>query len=194
VLASCTAAGNQLSGIESGGASVVFQCTTADNMLAGIYASGIGNRAGTVVAGCVVRGNMSRGILAQKAWLLRDNVVTGNGLAGIEVNGEFGLISSNEISENTNPVQSKGITAGARCRIENNTIRAHDIGIRFAADYTFAMRNFVTPTPGGVSFENLTGPNFIGVFVNAPATPGAIAGDSGGSGLGTTNYWDNITY
>jgi parallel beta-helix repeat protein len=184
----CSSANNSANGFTVGDGSTVIGCTASSNSV-GISAtsgctikdstasvnfddgiqvgSGFG---GTTIRGCTARGNAGDGIEAYNACLVVDNLCDGNGAgnglrAGIHVTGTANRIENNQSSSNGRGI---GVDGTGNLIIRNSA--------------THNTTNYVI-----AAFNN------VGVTVIPPYS-GAITGDTGGAGVGTTDSWANFSY
>lgn len=78
---------------------------------------------------------------------------------------------------------------GTSCVIDGNTVIANDRGIDIDDINNLVIRNRSVST---VDYD-IVADNHVAAIANPP-TSGAISGGSGGSGVGTTDPWDNFAY
>lgn len=211
VIQSCTVSDNAGYGIATGGGSVVKDSVARNNTgPAGILAldgseiSGCSSRAnggtnnadgiwaasGSTVTACSATENTGNGIIAGYGCTIRGNTARANKLDGIRFNSSCG-VTGNTCDFNGNGGDGAGLHAlGQAARIEGNHCVANDRGIDVDADRNVIIRN--TCGFNTVDYD-IVANNKVGVIVAAPNS-GAISGSAGGSGVGTTDPWANISY
>lgn len=207
IVARCSTRSNLVHGIVTGTGCSVSECVARNNLL-----NGIGVGTGSIVSACSAYGNTFNGITTGSDCLVTGCMSSSNGLCGILVslrstvvscvansNGSDGIqcstggyISSNNCSANG---KTTGDGAGVRAtgsdnRIERNNCTGADRGV--AVD---AAGNLITGNTcsGNTTNWDIAASNVVGPIIASPSSP-AISGDTGGSGLGSTNPWANFTY
>ena len=74
--------------------------------------------------------------------------------------------------------------------VDGNTVYGNDRGIDVDSAYNLVVRNRARTNT--TNYEIANG-NRVGTIVSAPSS-GAISGSTGGSGVGTTDPWANLSY
>ncbi len=188
-------------GIITGEDSLVTNSNASGNTSAmadsyGIYA---GNR--SVVIDCVSIGNATTvpestsqhgvGIRASDGATVRGCTVSNNAGDGIRV-GRYSVIENNTSDDNGNNGDGAGIHAsGGDNRIHGNTTTRNDRGIEVDGTGNWITNNSSGGNPG--NNYQIAASNRVGVIV-VPPTSGAISGNTGGAGAGTTDPWANFTF
>lgn len=211
VLENCAVYGVRGWGIWLGASATVRDCLVAGGVGLSQSTGGISVGEGSLVVGCVVRsntteaaqptGNTGRGIQVGRGSTVRHCTVTrnsGDGIYGVE----YCVIADNHVSENgggtdtaTN-FQGHGIrvlTQGSvgRAVIENNRLMGNQSGISISGSNNTIVGNHVLGSRFN-SFDIGAG-NKVAPIATPPNST-AIAGETGGAGLGTTNPWANFAY
>jgi parallel beta-helix repeat protein len=170
----------------------------------------VGNRA--IIRDCTAEGNGFSGLTVGSNSLIYHSLSVENGTDGI-VCGVECYVTECSVNRNT----ADGIEFGSRCRITNNhgnvnglgagtgaglhsggtdslidsnTMISNDTGIDLDSSGNIVMRN--TAAANTINYD-LVANNKVGVIVSAPNSA-AIAGSTGGAGLGTTDPWANFSY
>jgi len=160
----CAAYLNGYSGISAGADCTVRNCTGYNNDVDGISAN-----SGSMVSGCTANDNGSDGIQVPFRAQVIGNHCANNGTdgdgAGIRVTGERGRICDN-------------------CCIEN------DWGIDVDDSGNFIARN--TCSNNSTNWSIMAN-NTVGTIVTPPYSS-AVEGNTGGSGVGSTDPWANFSY
>ncbi|HMP71961.1 MAG TPA: right-handed parallel beta-helix repeat-containing protein [Kiritimatiellia bacterium] len=179
----CMAADNGSTGIGTGIESTISRCFALRNIGFGIHANG----GRSTVRESTAHRNTGIGIHVGPGGEVYRCTVTSNTSHGIRVVSES-RVESNHVAYNVD----NGIFAmGFGNLLKNNTLVHNHIGL------VTASQNLIT---GNMARNSLSGTNYniaanckVGVIVAAPNSP-AIAGNSGGAGLGTTDPWANFSY
>lgn len=204
-ISECTASGNGGKGISADYDSTVSRCTVSDNGGHGIYGG-----PGSSISDCVAYSNVSYGIVGKSRSRLRDNVArfnqgdgfrlegrgfmsscvanenTRHGIYGSEYNRIFDCLCSHNGSSGT----GAGIVIWQGTRLEGNTVILNPIGIQATGVRNMIVRNdAVNNTTNYV----IAAGNAMGATAVTPMS-GAVSGNSGGSGLGTTDPWANFSH
>ncbi len=160
--------------------------TGEDSMLTRVSAIGTRN---TVSVG-IHRG---AGIGAGMGSTVRYSTAVNNAGNGIAI-GHVGVVEHNLIrrnGRNDNDAGAAGVYASSfRSLIRNNHIVDNTIGIRIISWPNIVIGN--TLRGNGTQFDIMTN-NRVGEIVTVPAS-GAINGDSGGAGMGTTDPYANLSF
>jgi parallel beta-helix repeat protein len=165
VLRDCTAEGNGFSGLTAGDNSLITNCLSSSNGTDGIVCGGDG-----FITICSATRNTGDGIQFGNRCRIINNFASANGLgAGIGA----GLHST-----------------GSDSQIDSNTVITNDVGIDLDSSGNIIMRN--TAATNGINYDMIAN-NKVGVIVSVPNSA-AIAGSTGGAGLGTTDPWANFSY
>lgn len=201
----CTASTNTSHGIQLGSGSLAEHCATYNN-----DGRGIDGLNGITVANCTVYSNGATGLVVGTGAIVRGCNVYSNGSAGI-----VGGVGTRVTSCSTRGNSADGITCGSRSiitdcmsidnatsgsgsgiritsdgRLEGNTSSGNRFGIAATGTGNFIARNTCS---GNTTNWSIVADNFVGTIVAPPAS-GAISGDAGGSGVGSTNPNSNFTY
>lgn len=176
VINACSAIGNARTGIMTmarrdtgsltGNGLSVVGCTASENGDDGIDAF----NGRTIVTNCVANYNVGNGIRSGVASLILNNVAVANGTGA----GEFAGIYA----------------AGADNRIEGNNVSANDRGIEVFAAGNLIIANSAS---GNTTNYEIGANNVVGTIIQGALSP-AISGATGGSGIGSTNPWANISF
>lgn len=143
---------------------------------------------------------------------IHDCVAVENGETGIDVtdgstisrctlarNGGHGIETGagNSIAGNLSRQSGYATTNGAAIHVtggdnvlEGNTCLSSDIGVQVTSTGNLIIRNRCSGNT--LNFEVVVN-NKVAAIVAAPNSP-AISGSTGGSGVGSSNAWDNITF
>lgn len=191
VVKDCTARGNAgPAGIEVSDGSTLVGCVANANGGTNNTSSGIVTGSGCTIKDCTAVSNSGHGIAAGFGCTIAGNTARANTLDGIRFNSSCG-VTGNTCDFNGNGGDGAGIHAtGQAARIEGNHCTANDRGIDVDADRNVIIRN--TCGFNTVDYD-IVAYNKVGVIVTAPGS-GAISGSAGGSGVGTTDPWANISY
>ncbi|MCC5822089.1 MAG: right-handed parallel beta-helix repeat-containing protein [Phycisphaerales bacterium] len=120
------------------GGGLIHNCNSQNNGRDGIVAG-----AGSSVLECVTRNNGFQGINAGSGSTVLDCVARNNGREGIVI-GNGGSIQKCTIDGNGNTLERRGITAGSRCSILENTISENTGGgIAASSDSTIIGNTIV---------------------------------------------------
>ena len=192
-ISDCIAIDNESHGFGCGARVTVMNCSSSQNGASGFSASvQVSSRRGgrgndNVYTNCVASINAFYGFdLANGRGAVMGCSATFNDLSGIRA-GSGSLIIDNS------PVFNDGAgieIAGTDNRIEGNQCTNNGIGIDANAGGNFIVRNAAS---GNSTNWDIVSGNRLGVIVLAPSSV-AVTGNSGGTGVGTTNPWANFTY
>lgn len=205
IVRNCSAHDNGQSGIVVYAVSVVEGCSSFANGATGIYGSegctisgctvsanqdGISAGIGATVKACVSRWNYQTGIRAINGSTVEGCTSYKNQADGIYVT-EGCAVRSNNCYDNDGP-QSAGIrVSGGSNRIEGNNLTSNSVaGLRVDGTVNIVAGN--TARANGVNYVIVSG-NRVGTIV-VPPLSGAINGNGGAAGSGTTDPWSNIAY
>jgi parallel beta-helix repeat protein len=223
VLRGCSVYGNQGSyGIFAGDGSTLRDCSANNNdvdyaiatgggcMLEGCVAHGnhgpqtgsfgIYGGAGSTIIGCTARGNTAStngsprwdqgmGIGAGMGSIIKDCTAAQNMGTGFNV-GPGSIVSCNAGHLNGYNGDGAGIYVwGSDSRIDGNNVTQNNRGIEVNASGNIIVRN--TASGNGSNWEVASG---NACLVIQATTTGAISGNAGGGGLGSTNPNANFTY
>jgi parallel beta-helix repeat protein len=183
----CVVTKNVGDGINAADGCRVTDCTASLNSR-GIF---LGNSC--VVERCTVQGNSSIGIRTFNINIVRDCLVSGNGNDGIFAVTHNFLVNNVIFGNGTNATTGGAgihMAAGAGTRIEGNMVHNNSWGIRVDSTNNLIIRN--TAYLNDTNYFIVTS-NRVGTIVNAPFS-GAINGNTGGAGVGTTDPWANISF
>ena len=182
----CTTRNNGGDGISAGLGNVVNSCTTSSNLVDGIFAA-----AGSTVSGCSAYFNAGDGIFAGQGSTVNGCTSAFNIGDGIDVTSDCRVLNSNCDSNGNIVGDGAGIhVTGSDNRIEGNNVtdNARGLDIDFAGN--LIIRNSAS---GNTSNYEIVANNKVGTIVLAPNS-GAISGDTGGAGVGSTDPWANFSY
>jgi parallel beta-helix repeat protein len=199
----CTARSNQVHGISASSGSTIRECVSEGNVLGGVTVG-----AGSSVNACTIINNGNNGILTGPGSTVEGNTAFNNGHSGILIT--LGSVArQNTVTSNA----SHGVRADGDCVIERNTCSYNGIGIFTTSSKNVIQGNVLTRNGVGIRAESFgsmiiqnmavsstSGTNYIlavnhkvGVIV-LPSDSPAIAGNTGGSGVGTTDPWANFSF
>ena len=160
--------------------------TGEDSMLTRVSAIGTRNTASVGI-------HRGAGIGAAMGSTVRYSTAVDNAGNGIAI-GREGVIEHNLIrrnGRNDNDAGAAGVYASSfRSLIRNNHIVDNTIGIRIISWPNVVIGN--TLRGNGTQFD-ISSNNRVGEIVTVPAS-GAINGDSGGAGMGTTDPYANLSF
>ena len=176
-------------GIITGAGSRVVGCISSANSR-GIF---LGNDC--LVENCVVEGNSSIGIRTFNNNVVRNCLVRNNGNDGIFAVGH-NLLVGNMCHGNGTNVTTGGAGihmvagGGNGTHIEGNSVHNNSWGIRVGTTNNIIIRN--TASMNDTNYFIVTS-NKVGVIIASPFS-GAISGSTGGTGVGTTDPWANLSF
>jgi hypothetical protein len=191
-LLNCVANYNRGSGIASL-FTVIRGCTASNNGGNGIEVPQRGQ-----VVDCQASNNSLNGIKANFVGLIKNSIFSANAINGILIDSSGGVeVSGCTCEENGNNATTQGAgikVTGAYCRIKDNHVYVNWRGIEVPTGVVgvLIVGNTSANNNSGVNFLIATG-NKVGTIVSAPAS-GAINGNTGGAGVGSTDPWANISY
>jgi Right handed beta helix region len=202
-ISGCTMVGNNNTGLVTGDGCVVLDCVARGNSF---YGLAMGN--GCTIKDCIAQQNAQRGISCKSNCIVSACLIVSNGNIGMfadlgsTVNGCISkdntgdgiqitdrcLVTGNYCDHNS----SSGIHAlGGSNRIQGNSFIANvQNGLKADGIANLVIQNSAR---GNGTNYNLVANNNVGPIVLAPAS-GAIAGSTGGAGVGTTDPWANFSY
>ena len=176
-------AAHNSSGLFAGQYSTVTGCQAFSNSLTGIFVGsystvrdstshrngefGISVGQGTTVYRCTVISNASHGITGSMENRIESNHSAYNGGSGIWV-------------------------SSTKHVIKDNTLVRNRIGLQVQSFGSLITGNMAVSSLSDTNYQ-IAADNKVGPIVLTPNSP-AIAGSSGGSGLGTTDPWANFSY
>jgi parallel beta-helix repeat protein len=182
----CAVHGNDGGGIAVGAGGGVINCSVVDST----GSTGIFGAAGVYISGCIVRTSGSIGIDVTTLATVASCTVTFSTTDGIRAASDC-LILQNQCISNGNSGDGAGVHAtGSRNRIEGNNARGNDRGIDIDGTTNLVIRN--TASANTTNYDVVAN-NKVGPTVSAPNSA-AFTGDTGGSGVGSTDPWANFTY
>jgi hypothetical protein len=189
-LQSCIADNNKGDGIDVNN-STVRQCTVIGNNGYGISATLNCN-----IAGCTVSGNNQSGIHGDNGGSIVDCTANSNFIAGILVDtaGKYDVRNNNCEGNGVSSGLGAGIQIkGPFTRVDGNHVSVNFRGIEVIDGVVgvYVVRN-AAALNNDVNYKIANG-NKVGTIVSAPAS-GAINGSTGGSGVGSTDPWVNVSY
>lgn len=144
---------------------------------------------GLLVLGCTAFQNGDDGIVTGGGSSVTNCTTGSNGGDGIEVNFSA-LVSGNVCHNNYQPSESSIHTIGAGNRIEGNVMFGNNRGMAIDVLNNVIIRNTAcnNTTNYQIVADNKAGPIVV------PPNRGAISGNTGGAGVGTTDTWGNPAY
>jgi parallel beta-helix repeat protein len=182
-------------GLIGGSKSTILNCNASSNSFDGISAGNC-NSEGSLVTGCTASSNGRDGISIDRG-VVRGCFSVGNTGEGIHVEpGSASLVTDNHCLNNGSGIGITGSQTicggpgGGKCRIDNNNVVNNHYGISVQHEGNLITRNSAS---GNDTNYFISANNKVGVIVSAPNS-GAISGDTGGAGVGTTDPWANISY
>jgi len=181
----CVASHNGETGILAGYGSTVVDCTAEGNANAGIRAP-----QGCTISRCTVNNNKADGIYTVSASTVSGCTAHMNIIDGIQV-GSDSFVTGNTCNNNGYTGDGAGIHAsGGDNRIADNNATDNDRGIHVPGSGNFIARNTCS---GNTTNWVISANNKVGTIIVAPNSA-AISGNSGGTGVGSTDPWANFTY
>ncbi len=184
VVSDCAAYNNGTNGIDVLYGSVITGCSAYYNDVDGIHTI-----SGSTISDCAAYENDSDGIRADYGSVIRGCATQFNQGDGIEVDSEC-LVVGNICFANGEDGDGAGIhVLNSGNRIEDNNVKNSDRGIDVDAAGNIIVRNTVG---GNTNNWDVVAGNAC--LVIKASTGGAISGDSGGAGLGSTNPNTNFTF
>ncbi|MFT3685166.1 MAG: right-handed parallel beta-helix repeat-containing protein [Phycisphaerales bacterium] len=186
----CTANGNGGQGIQVA-AGNVSDCTASGNHYDGLHGTDRSS-----FTNCVARGNGSSGVYANYVATIRGCVLAFNNGGILVDGGGGGEIAGNQCEENGNnsTLLGFGIRAqGPFVRIKDNHCYANWRNIEVVNTVGVVVTGNHCGAPGSGNNFNIVSGNKVGVIVSCPAS-GAITGNTGGTGLGSTDPTANFSY
>lgn len=178
----CTANANASSGFDTGSFCTLHECTSSVNTLDGFHA-GSSSR----LDRCVAARNGRHGIsVATFCSVLNCTAAQQTEGSGILVSNSGAVVQGCFAWGNINGIDVTGNSA----RIEGNTSLNNTRGFNVAGTSNLIIRNAADNNNANYF---IVANNVVGVTVQAPLSA-AIAGSSGGAGVGTTNPWANFSY
>ena len=182
----CTAILNQGVGIFGLASASIVGCASQQNV-----GDGFGIGPGSALVESASRANQGRGVGAGDGALILNNAIERNMLHGVSVTNNC-VVRDNLCARNGDgaTVGAGIFVTGADNRIEGNNLVANDIGLDVDGAGNFIVRNTASGNPTNYS---IVASNKVGEIVAAPNSI-AIAGATGGAGVGTTNPWANFSY
>lgn len=182
----CSAVGNAADGISVNSRSTVTECAAegnAGNGMSGVF--------GALIARCVSGSNTGAGISVDQGCTVAECYVSTNTADGIVTSGDGAVLDCVCDGNGRNSGVGAGIlVTGSDNRIEGNNCVDNDFGVRATSSGNIIVRN----TCSGNTTLNweIVANNKCLVVVAANA--GAISGDAGGTGFGSTDPNANFTY
>jgi len=176
----CVASNNRDQGIRSFGVS----CTVS-NCAVNACAYGISVGSGSVVIGSTATDCVERGITVDDGAVVEACTARGNGSSGILASSNC-TVRANNSTNNGGP----GISASFGNRIEANNCLNNPVGISVTGIVNIVLGN--TCRANTTNFS-IVASNRVGPIV-VPPLSGAINGNSGAAGLGSTDPWANFAF
>jgi parallel beta-helix repeat protein len=188
----CTVAANGNSGIVANTGCFVAHCTAQGNGNVGTPGgtrNGIQTSDACTVTDCTVYNNRDNGILTNWRCIVTKCVSSENNGDGIECAAEC-LVTENSCSDN-GIVDGAGIlVTNARTRVEGNLVTNNDRGIDVNAGGNIIIRN--SASNNTINYD-IVANNKVGTLL-VPPNSGAISGNVGAAGLGTSDPWANFAF
>jgi parallel beta-helix repeat protein len=188
----CTAVSNDDTGFESTGpGNTLVGCTARDNGegAATTNKHGFALNANATLVHCTAYSNNGDGINATDGSTIRECTASFNGVDGIRVSDD-NLVIGNNCDSNGVLADGAGVHAtGTDNRVEGNNVIDNDFGLDVDLSGNFIIRN--SATSNGTNYEIAA--NNVGFYVSGTNTA-AVSGSSGGTTIGTTDPWANISY
>ena len=182
----CIIRANTGNGISANNHLSVANCTLASNTATGIVANFV-----CKVADCVAVLNGGFGISLGIHGQVTGCHLNANTSGGIKVTGDS-LVRDNMVDFHQTLTTTPGISvSGSANRIEANNVTRAGHGLDVSGTGNIVIRNSVSGSTG-LNY-NLVANNSVGVIVQASLS-GAISGNTGGAGLGSTDPWANFSY
>ncbi|HYG21362.1 MAG TPA: right-handed parallel beta-helix repeat-containing protein [Verrucomicrobiae bacterium] len=179
---------NGCSAYSNGGDGIVTSsgCTVTDSTARLNGGHGISTSTACTISRCTAYNNSGTGIFGTVGSTVIDCTVSFNGLAGIQVTNSCRIVQNNCYNNS-----GAGIHAtGGDNRIEGNNITGNHLGIDADGIGNLIIRNSAS---GNTTNFVIVAGNKVGPIAAAPDSA-AISGDTGGSGVGSTNPWANVSY
>ncbi len=185
IISHCSSTYNAGTGIVAGTTSCIIDCTMTNNSARGIYAED-----GCTITRCSVAASGFEGIRASDACTILDCTVRLNAQDGIRVDTKCRVAGNTAEGNGTGNFGGAGIYAtGTDNRIEGNNCLGADLGVYVTGTGNFVIKNSCS---GNTTNWNVAAGNVC--YVVSATTCPAIAGNTGGSALGTSESNANFTY
>jgi hypothetical protein len=199
----CTMVGNNNTGLVTGDGCVVLDCVARGNSFYGLAVGngctikdciaeqnaqrGISCKSNCIVSACLVVSNSNIGMFADLGSTINGCISKDNTGDGIQITDRC-FVTGNYCDHNS----TSGIHAlGGSNRLQGNSFIANvQNGLKADSLANLIIQNSAR---GNGTNYNLVANNNVGPIVAAPAS-GAIAGSTGGAGVGTTDPWANFSY
>jgi len=133
----------------------------------------------------VVTKNLYIGIDSGRYSTVRDCIKATNGGEGILAKGRSVVVNCTSVRNLIGVRANETIT-----KLDGNHLIENGIGLQVDSSGSLIIRNDAT---GNGTNYLIAGNNKVGVIASAPSSS-AISGSSGGSGVGTTDPWGNISF
>lgn len=178
----CTATANASNGFDTSISCTLHDCTSSANTLDGFNTS-----SGCRLERCVASRNGRHGItVGTRSSVLNCTAAEQSAGSGILVTSNGAVVQGCFAWGNVNGIDATGNSA----RIEGNTAQSNTRGFNVAGTSNLIIRNAADNNSANYF---IVANNVVGATVQAPLS-GAIAGSTGGAGVGTTNPWANFSY
>ncbi len=185
-VSNCLATSNTGFGIITSNGCTVSNCSATSNT-----ATGIVTDIGCTITNCSAYLNTGRGISVTSGCTVMNCTARTNTLDGIACSLGC-VIRGNTCSGNGNGDSGAGIlAASADNRIEGNNCTAADYGIKVDQSVNLVFGNSCRANT--TANYSIAAGNTVGVIIIPPAS-GAINGNSGAGGMGTTDPWANFAF
>lgn len=200
----CSGSSNDLDGINCGVGVTVTDCVADFNRGSGIVAllhstlrgntswqndiDGFSAGEGCTISECTAGAN-GRGIVFGDNSKVTGCTASENSVDGLLTTGRGSQIVGNVVGGNPGVGITLG-TASIRNRVEDNHFHGNGIGLLVAGTTNLIFGN--TATANSTNYV-ITTNNRVGPIV-IPPNSAAVNGNTGGSGMGTTNPWANFSF
>lgn len=174
---------NGSGGFFTSSGSVLSRCFASRNDGSGFHLND-----GADISRCAAWDNDLHGFETGSAVITRCNA-SRNGSDGIRVTGPS-LVEGNDCYLNAGNGAAGILVNASNCRLRDNHLVMNDVGIDIDGTGNFVVRN--TADGNGTNYDIVAG-NYVGRLVSPPASA-AVIGDTGGSGVGTTDDLANFAY
>lgn len=183
-ISNCSAIGNGWRGINAGSGCIITACTATQSIGEGFLMG-----SGSTATNCLASDNVTTGFSMAGECMLLSSSARLNGSHGILCSSSC-LIRGNTSTRNGTTAEGAGIrTSGSLNRIEDNTCSDNDRGIWGSGSPSVFIGN--TCSSNSIANYTIAAGNRVGVIVVPPAS-GAIDGNGGAAGMGTTDPWANF--
>ena len=202
-MTNCTSNFNSgTTGIFGGAGSTITGCAVrGQDGGTAAFSYGIRSLSGSVVIGCTVSGTTSSaptltgntgiGIYVDFGSLVKDCVVSANKGDGIQATLRCVVLQNHADLNGSSTGDGAGIhVTNSDNRIEGNNVTGNDRGLHVSGTSNLIFKNSAA---GNSPNYEIVANNKVGVIVTTPQSL-AISGNSGGSGVTTTDPWANFSF